>query len=49
MCGIALTGFGMQEDIARTREAGFVNHLMKPIDFARLEETIQQVMETASC
>ncbi len=41
--------FGMDEDIARTREAGFVNHLTKPIDFARPEETIRHVMDTASC
>jgi CheY-like chemotaxis protein len=40
---IALTGFGMQEDIRRSREAGFAAHLTKPIDFARLMTTIRQV------
>jgi PAS domain S-box-containing protein len=40
---IALTGFGMQEDIRRSREAGFAAHLTKPIDFARLITTIRQV------
>jgi len=33
---IAVTGFGTQEDHARSREAGFVDHLVKPIDCERL-------------
>ena len=41
--GIALTGFGMDEDHRKTREAGFVAHLTKPIDFPRLDAMIQQV------
>ncbi|SIO26352.1 PAS domain S-box-containing protein [Singulisphaera sp. GP187] len=41
---IALTGFGMQEDIRQSREAGFRAHLTKPIDFARLVTTIRQVV-----
>src|SRR6185295_13263170 len=28
--GIALTGFGMEDDIRKTREAGFQHHLVKP-------------------
>jgi CheY-like chemotaxis protein len=40
---VALTGFGMDEDIARTREAGFDEHLTKPINLARLIETIRRV------
>jgi PAS domain S-box-containing protein len=34
--GIALTGYGMEEDLLRTREAGFVAHLVKPVDFDQL-------------
>src|SRR5690606_29900855 len=41
--GIALSGFGREADIARSREAGFCNHLVKPINFHELEEMIQQV------
>ncbi|WP_020466576.1 CHASE3 domain-containing protein [Singulisphaera acidiphila] len=41
---IALTGFGMREDIRQSREAGFRAHLTKPIDFARLVSTIRQVV-----
>ena len=40
---IALTGYGMEEDIVRSREAGFSAHLTKPIDFMKLEEMIRQV------
>ncbi|HEY1686622.1 MAG TPA: ATP-binding protein [Tepidisphaeraceae bacterium] len=39
---VALTGFGMEEDIKRTMQAGFNDHLTKPVNFARLEQTIQR-------
>jgi CheY-like chemotaxis protein len=41
--GIAPTGFGMDEDLCRTREAGFVAHPTKPVDFARPEAAIRRV------
>jgi CheY-like chemotaxis protein len=41
---IALTGYGMEEDIHRSREAGFTAHMTKPIDFAKLEAMIRQVV-----
>ena len=34
---IAMTGYGQDADIARAREAGFDQHLTKPVDFERLE------------
>jgi CheY-like chemotaxis protein len=40
--GIALTGYGMESDVQRTREAGFFAHLTKPIDFDQLQEAIRQ-------
>jgi CheY-like chemotaxis protein len=40
--GIALTGFGMEKDIRRSREAGFQHHLVKPIDLNKLDSLIQQ-------
>jgi PAS domain S-box-containing protein len=40
---IALTGYGMEEDIQRSREAGFIAHMTKPIDFTKLEAMIRQV------
>jgi len=42
---IALTGYGMEEDVRRCREAGFTAHLTKPIDLNTLEETIREVQE----
>ncbi len=39
---IALTGFGMEEDIRKTREAGFKHHLVKPIDLTKLDSLIQE-------
>lgn len=41
--GIALTGYGMEEDERRARESGFVAHLTKPVDFAQLRRTLAQV------
>lgn len=43
---IALTGYGMEEDIVRSREAGFTAHMTKPIDFTKLEAMIRQVAPT---
>jgi PAS domain S-box-containing protein len=40
--GIALSGYGMQSDIEKSSEAGFVEHLTKPIDITALEEAIQR-------
>jgi CheY-like chemotaxis protein len=41
--GIALSGFGTEQDHRRSREAGFSMHLTKPVDFNRLLEAIEQV------
>jgi signal transduction histidine kinase len=46
--GIALTGFGMEEDIRRGREAGFKHHLVKPIDLNKLDLLIQQTANIPS-
>jgi DNA-binding response OmpR family regulator len=35
-CLIALTGWGQEEDVQRSREAGFDEHLTKPVDPERL-------------
>ena len=44
MPAVALTGFGMEEDVAHCREAGFNAHLTKPIDFQKLESIMQELM-----
>jgi len=38
---IAITGYGMEEDIKRTREAGFNLHINKPVDLEELELSIE--------
>jgi signal transduction histidine kinase/CheY-like chemotaxis protein len=45
--GIALSGFGMENDVTRAHAAGFSEHLTKPINFDRLEEAIQNVLPEA--
>jgi HAMP domain-containing protein/signal transduction histidine kinase len=42
LLGIALTGFGMENDIRRSREVGFQHHLVKPIDLNKLDSLIQE-------
>jgi CheY-like chemotaxis protein len=42
--GIALSGFGTQDDLRRSREAGFDDHLVKPIDLPKLEAAIRHAM-----
>ena len=38
--GIALSGYGMDHDIARSRTSGFFAHLTKPVDIQALESAI---------
>jgi len=38
--GIALSGYGAEEDIVRSRAAGFVTHLVKPVAMAELRHAI---------
>lgn len=41
--GIALSGYGMEEDVRRSREAGFERHLTKPVDIQALRAAILEV------
>ncbi|WP_052573884.1 response regulator [Haloferula sp. BvORR071] len=41
--GVALSGFGMDKDVERTRGYGFRHHLVKPVDVGRLEEILHEV------
>jgi signal transduction histidine kinase/CheY-like chemotaxis protein len=43
--GIALSGFGTEQDVNEARAAGFSEHLTKPINFERLEEAICNLLE----
>jgi CheY-like chemotaxis protein len=44
---IALSGFGMEEDVRRCIAAGFNAHLTKPVNIARLEQLIRDVTAPA--
>lgn len=41
--GIALTGYGMEEDVNRAHQSGFVVHLTKPVQFAQLTQALRQL------
>jgi two-component system CheB/CheR fusion protein len=43
---IAMTGYGQDEDLRRTREAGFVAHLTKPIELQQLEGAMASLFAT---
>jgi CheY-like chemotaxis protein len=40
---VAQTGWGRDEDRSRAREAGFVHHLVKPIDHQLLVNILTQL------
>jgi CheY-like chemotaxis protein len=40
--GIALSGFGMEDDVRKSKEAGFYEHLTKPVNFQRLHALIRE-------
>jgi PAS domain S-box-containing protein len=41
--GIALSGFGSDDDIAASKAAGFAAHLTKPVDWERLRTEIERL------
>ena len=44
---VALTGYGREDDLQRSRDAGFDHHLVKPIDFGQLQRIVLQVRSRA--
>jgi CheY-like chemotaxis protein/two-component sensor histidine kinase len=45
---IALTGYGMDEDVRRCHEVGFARHLTKPVDFQKLQGYLEELVLTRS-
>jgi signal transduction histidine kinase/DNA-binding response OmpR family regulator len=43
---VAVTGYGQETDRARSSEAGFAKHLVKPLDLGMLEDAIEDGSET---
>jgi CheY-like chemotaxis protein len=46
--GVALTGYGMDDDLQRSSEAGFADHILKPIDAHQLEAVLSKVARNHS-
>jgi CheY-like chemotaxis protein len=44
LTGIALSGFGMDDDRAASSAAGFAEHLTKPVDWPQLRSVIDRVV-----
>jgi len=42
--GIAISGFGMNGDVEKSLQAGFSEHLVKPVNLERLEAAIEHAM-----
>jgi CheY-like chemotaxis protein len=40
---IALTGYGQESDRARSAEAGFDHHLVKPVSYQQLKDVLSQI------
>ena len=47
LCGIALSGYGMEEDMRRSKDVGFVEHVVKPVNMAHLEQVIRRVIDAS--
>lgn len=45
--GIAVSGYGMEEDLRQSEAAGFARHLTKPLNFEVLQAVVGQLIETA--
>jgi signal transduction histidine kinase/CheY-like chemotaxis protein len=43
--GIALSGFGMEDDVRKSEEAGFDRHITKPVAVELLEKTIRELWQ----
>ena len=45
--GVALSGFGMDADIKRSEEAGFLRHFTKPVDMEVLKKALSEMLTPA--
>ncbi|HEY1717872.1 MAG TPA: ATP-binding protein [Verrucomicrobiae bacterium] len=46
--GIALTGYGMEQDVARSQKSGFVAHLTKPVRMESLDNALAAIVDGKS-
>ena len=45
--GIALSGYGMEDDMRKSKEAGFIDHVTKPVNVQKLEAVIESASRAA--
>lgn len=45
--GIALTGYGMEDDVREARAAGFIDHLVKPVNSEALDAALRRATARA--
>jgi signal transduction histidine kinase/ActR/RegA family two-component response regulator len=45
---VAMTGYGLEKDRQRSQEAGFDHHLVKPVQFEKLQEILASVSSKAT-
>ena len=45
--GIAISGFGMNGDVEKSMQAGFSEHLVKPVNLEKLEAAIEHAMSVS--
>jgi CheY-like chemotaxis protein len=43
---IAMSGYGMEEDIRKSFASGFDEHLVKPVDLSSLERAIRRLAQS---
>jgi signal transduction histidine kinase len=41
---IAISGYGMESDVARSQEAGFADHLIKPMTVGQLKSAVERLL-----
>ncbi len=44
LAGIALSGYGMEEDLAKSRQVGFTEHLIKPVNVQALDHAMARAL-----
>ena len=42
LAGVAISGYGMKEDVVKSREAGFLAHLTKPVNLQQVQTMLRQ-------
>ncbi len=46
LAGVAISGYGMEDDLDRAKKAGFFAHLTKPVSFQQVQAILQQFSAT---